>query len=127
MNELTPQQKYSQGLRNLAAWYDEHPDAPCESKLLVSHWFQAKPEEIRAIGSGDKDYSVRDLFYYRVEGDGFKIAFYTSRETVCERKLVGYKEIPARVLPATEEMVIPAKQEPIYEYDCKPLLSQEVA
>jgi hypothetical protein len=123
----TPQQQYSQGLRNLAAWYDEHPNAPVyPSGPSFDHLFRATPEEIRAIGPGVKEYTG-DLFYYNVQGDGFLLKFFTSRATVCERKVVGYKETPAVVLPARGEYRIPAKKEPIYEYDCKSILAPEVS
>jgi hypothetical protein len=124
----TPQQKISKAFRALADWYDEHPNAPVDirDQTRVRCYFKATPEQIRSIGPGEKEYSD-DLFYYHVKGDGFAIRFYTNRETVCERKLVGYKETPEVVLPATPEYIIPAKKEPIYEYDCKSILAPEVS
>jgi hypothetical protein len=40
--------------------------------------------------------------------------------------VVGYKELPERVLAATPELIIPAQKVPIYEYDCKSILAPEV-
>lgn len=126
--ELTAQQKYSAGLRELADWYDAHPEAPAPYRVIPSVWFQATPEQMRAIGEGEKDYSQDNLFQFIVTGEHFKLEFYTSRARVCEKKVVGYREIPERVLPATPETVIPASREEIVEWECKEsLLAPEVS
>lgn len=127
MNELTPQQRYSLALRQIADWYERHPDAPiplggCQN--LSVYRFDATPEEIRAIGPAKKVYAG-NLFKYTVESENFTIEFVANRSDVCLPKVVGFREIPEQFV---EAHVIPAKREEIIQWECKEsLLSAEPA
>lgn len=125
-NEATPQQIFAQSLLNLATWYAVHSEAPVPSSMIVGHdkildisvsSFEAKQEQIRAIGPGEKKYDDK-FFRYIVKGDGFKLDFFEYRDKVCVRKVVGTKTIPAKVIPATAAQVIPEREEEIVEWEC---------
>jgi hypothetical protein len=127
MNELTAQQRYSLALRQIADWYEVHPDAPMPSggyQNLSIYDFDATPEQIRAIGAAKKEYSG-SLFYYVVESENFTIKFIANRADVCTQKVVGFREIPEQFV---EAHVIPAKREEIVEWECREsLLAAEPA
>jgi hypothetical protein len=109
--ELTPQQKYSRNLRALADWYEQHPDAPIDSPYVsrANYSFKASPEEIRAIGAGEKDYAG-SLFYYRVKHEFFTIEWIEGREKVCTPRIVGKRTVPSVYYPEHEEDIV--------EWDC---------
>lgn len=127
MKELTPQQKYSNALRAIADWYEEHPDAPtphtgCQTLKVYS--FDATPGEMRSIGTCKKVYEG-SIFKCIVEGDGFDIHFVANRSDVCVPKVVGFREIPEQYV---EAHVIPAKREEIIEWECREsLLNSEAS
>lgn len=120
MKELTPQQEFIEGLRELAAWYENHPNAPVPNSYAMDMTvtnFTAKPEEIRAIGKGVKDYD--DVWFrYIVTGERFKLQFLEYRSQVCTKKVVGTKLVPEQVIEACEAQVIPAHEEEVFEWEC---------
>lgn len=95
MPKMTPQQKLAQGLRNAAAWYDEHPDAPVEDLLLSA--YIAGPDRsarLAAIGTGRDDFSANNTMFNRyIDGDGFTISFYCMLEDIAEQKVTGQQTV----------------------------------
>lgn len=124
MSELTNQQRYSLALREIADWYESHPEAPLPPgghENISIYQFDATPEEIRAIGAGNKVYAG-NLFKYVVEGKNFSLEFVANRSDVCVQKVVGFREIPEQFV---EAYVIPAKREEIVEWECRESLLTE--
>ena len=114
----TPQQKTSAGLRAMAAWYDQHPNAPTPSVIeLPVYGFDASPEQVRAIGTAKKIFDA-EFIKLRVEGDGFALRFVEFRSKVCTKKLVGTKTIPASKARTVTYAASPEREEPVYEWDC---------
>lgn len=121
MNDMTLQQKFSAGLREVADWYDRHPNAPLPSPdglIEVSvYGFNATPDEMKAVGAGRKEYPEGyGIFRYWVDLNHAKIKFVASRSKVCTAKVVGFREIPEQHI---EAHVIPAKREEIVEWECR--------
>jgi hypothetical protein len=60
----------------------------------------------KALAPCEKDYSNHSFNLKRKFGKYVSVTLNTSRENVCERKVVGTKEIEAQIIPArTEEIV----------------------
>ena len=115
--EPTKQQNMSHGLRQLADWYDKHPNAPFPYNFAtVSVFdFDATPEEIRSIGSAKKEWDD-SIFRYVVELPNASLRFIASRSKVCTAKVVGFREIPEQHI---EAYTVPAKRVEIIEWECK--------
>jgi len=91
MPDLTPQQQFSQNLRNAADWYDQHPNAPVPSGTLrlSAPMHGATPETFAAIGSGrDEFHKDYKLFNRYIDGDGFELSFYCSPSQVANEVTV---------------------------------------
>ena len=119
VTKLTKQQKLSHGLRQLAEWYDKHPDAPIpyDATTITVFGFSAKPEEVRAIGSAKKEWG-ESIFRLTVELPNATIRFIACRSDVCTRKVVGTRTVPEKVVKATEAEIIPEHEEDIVEWEC---------
>ena len=68
----------------------------------------------------EKEFSGED-FQLRKDFGPFALTVYANRDIVCEKKQVGTVTIPAR--PERVIEAVPEHEEPVYEYDCGPLLS----
>jgi hypothetical protein len=118
-------------LRAVADFYEEHPeiDAPFfTTSPLTVYLPDAKAKDIlRSIGSFDKTFDGDRFVAKKKIGPG-EIHFRTDRENVCVAKVVGSKSIPEKVVPSsyTPEQVIPAHEEDIVEWDCAPILGENV-
>lgn len=125
ISELTEQQKFSQGLREIADFYDEYPETklPWEAQQ-VWYIFGAKKEEIasgaRAFGSSNKKYDGDAFELVKTFPSGIRLGFYTNRSNVCERVEVGTEVIPAHVIPSKfePEVFVEEKEVPKYEWRC---------
>lgn len=109
--ELTKQQQYSRNLRALADWYDGHPNAPLDNPSVSkqNYAFNATPDEIRAIGAGEKVFEG-ELFHYVVKSEFFKLSWIELRSKICTPRIVGKKTIPSAYYPEREEDIV--------EWDC---------
>ena len=68
------------------------------------------------------------LLTLRAKRQGFSVRALAYREKVCERVLVTTKTEPAHVLPAqpaTEEVFVPRREVPVYEWRCPSILAGE--
>lgn len=135
---------YIAGLRELADLLEQHPEVPTpyqgsEGKYaaLSIHHLGTGPEvkpafaaTVRALpGSRTKD--VRDGDYgayfdvHAVLGGALHVKVTAYRDTVCERHVVGTREVE---LPAQAEQVIPAREATVQviedvEWVCTPVLA----
>lgn len=116
-------------LRELARWFDTHPDVEIPSGLRPGnstyYSYQNKDEMseiVKKIGSFKKEYTEYD-FEAVVEVAGFTLKWYTSRSNVCTKKVVGKKLVEAQVIP---ERIIAAHEEDVVEWECDtPLLKSQ--
>jgi hypothetical protein len=108
-------------LRQLADWFDKHPEVPVPSGLKAdscSYYCYLYAEEFKEalpkLGAFKKVYNEYD-FEAVIEVAGFKIAYYTSRENVCTKKVVSKKFVPEVVVP---QRIIAAHEEDVIEWEC---------
>ena len=128
-------QEYVAGLRDLATFYETHPEAirPYGHQTLefnlVNEGRTGVESVLRAFGGHwtketmpwDRE-SPTSLLYLHGTFGPFALRIYIPQAQVCERVQVGMKTIaalPEQVLPAT-----PEREEPQYEWQCGGLLSE---
>jgi len=111
---------YIRGLRELADWFERHPDLP-SPHANTDAFLSARDREkalllVRAAGSVNKGSDDDDIILHREFGGNVRLRIYLEKKATCTRRLVGTKVIPARpetILPAT-----PEREEEIFEWDC---------
>lgn len=116
-------QRFAAGLRALAAWYDAHPEAPVPFDATFHIGADDTLAEARRLAAMlapcDKVYTDS---YFKLERDfgGVGLSFIFFRSTVCERRVVGTKLVPA--VPAQ-----PERTEEIVEWSCDPIFADREA
>ena len=112
--------EFADGLRAIADWYEAHPEvAPPAFPEILHASVESKDEAVTiaaALKPCAKRYSDTLMELERTFGP-IRLRFLFWREAVCERRVVGVKDVPERTVPAhTEEIV---------EWDCHPLLKPD--
>lgn len=121
---------FAEGLRQIADWYEAHPEVmlPYDNGGLGALMIYGEPdtkeraaEIVRALGTVTKRLDANSS-YLRLTRyfNGVGLCFVFDRETVCERRVVGTKIIPAMPARPAE----PEREEEIIEWDCHAILSE---
>lgn len=128
MENLTSQQKFSQALREVADFYDQHPEikTPVLGEMTI---FGADKEQIalgaRAFGKADKVFKGEYFSLIKTFPSGMRLEYFADRERVCERVKVGEEVIPAHVIPAQEETIVEEKIKEVFEWRCGSIFGEE--
>jgi hypothetical protein len=118
--------EYAESLRMIADWFEAHPDVKLPHDHKEFRYFMAQSREAMAhmakvMGSCEKRYNDA-AGQFELSKDFGKIEFRAicSRSQVCNRKVVGHRQVP--------ETIIPARTEDIVEWECfeTPLLATAV-
>jgi hypothetical protein len=82
-------------------------------------WISGTPEEYKAIGAGEREYSDNN-FFFAVEliPDVLTLKFATNRGNVCKKRVFGTRTVPEFILQGTASTVIAEHEEEIFEWDC---------
>jgi hypothetical protein len=118
MNE---RQEFAQGLRDMADWYEVHPEITLPFKEFMNYTMNTKEDAqivMRAMGSCVKTYDD-SIFGLEKHFGPIKARFVFMRNEVCERKVVGTKIVPEKFTPAKTE---PEHEVEIVEWECVPIL-----
>lgn len=126
--------QYVNGLRAAADFYERATEVklPSNHTDIANYVVNTKDDAraiIKALGSCKKAY---DDDYFRIIKEispGFKLSFILMRDNVCEKVQVGTKIVEEHIIPAEparEEKLVPQRVEPIYEYHCPSVLSDDV-
>jgi len=115
--------EYAAGLRELADWIEAHPEMPRPGGTLTVYTLNSREEAaacLKALGTCQKEYTESN-FYLSREFGPIKLTFMFYRSAVCQRRVVGQKQVGTQVIPAriTPEEIIPAHTEDIVEWDCE--------
>mgnify|MGYP001566893206 CR=1 FL=1 len=115
--------EYADGLRRIADWYEEHPDVPLPEAQLTVYAVRDTRETVaqiaRALGTARKEFAEHaDLMFLVRDFGGVTLRFCFTRQTVCTRRVIGARFIPAR--PGE-----PEREVEVIEWDCEPILSHE--
>jgi hypothetical protein len=128
MLELTAQQKFSQSLREIADFYDQHPEIKTPSLCEMSI-FGADKDQIalgaKAFGKAEKKFEGDNFCLIKTFPSGMKLEYFANRERVCERVKVGEEVIPAHVIPAREETIVAEKVKDVFEWRCGSIFGGE--
>jgi len=130
MQELTNAELAAQ-LRALADIYEAHPEIAQPHDFtgfgigmpIYCHDKETFAETVKAFGAGSKGSNKETIWFVPTAIPLVRVTSWHSK--VCERVVVGTREIPERVVPATEGYVVPARTEEIVEYRCAPFLKTE--
>ena len=125
--------EFTDGLRSLADWYDEHPDFPVpyearrETPCFTVGCHNGKEEFAEMVSTlgGARDKFV-DGSYMRVVrdfGGGVKFEVWANRDEVCEAVVVGTETV------IEDEVITPAVtrrvevERPVIRWECAPVLA----
>jgi hypothetical protein len=121
--------RFTQGLRELADWYDLHPEVPLPHGALQI--ITAGDEDpvaglaviARAMGRCDKKVGEA-IFTIRRKFSGVTLEAIAWRQQVCEATVVGERTVTRDVTKVVGSETV---TEPVVEWRCLPLLSRETA
>jgi hypothetical protein len=113
---------FTDALRLAAEWFDAHPTVPRPAYAIIN--VQAPdsvsiPALVRQLAGFKKQDYGNTLTLHRTFGpeiEGVRVDFNFQREQVCERKVVGTRDVPERIIPAHTEEVV--------EWECLPMLAE---
>ena len=129
-HEADIRKPFTDGLRELADWFDAHPEVslPYAPDFIVcSPDTRAEAAAVLlALKPCNKDYSDTLLTLRRQFGP-ITVKFLFQRDAVCVRRVVGHKEMPEEVVEARERQVLPRRLVEIVEWDCEPILAPRPA
>ena len=121
----TPQERCIAYHKAFVDYYSKHPTAPANNMFDYDYeksdyiWIDGKPEEYKAIGSGDKRYTD-EYFYFTVTliPGSLELRFITPRGNVCKKIVKGKKIVPEYTVEGTPSRVIPEHEEDDFEWEC---------
>jgi hypothetical protein len=120
------------GLRAVADFYEQNVDAYYDGMHLTLNmyvWGRAARQTLRrmvqAFGQCNKVYDDRNITVSRKFNDQITVAVFAPRAKVCRRVVTGARILPARIVPATKEVLIPPARVEIVEWQCDPLLPDD--
>lgn len=131
-SEQRRRREFIEGLRAVAQFYEENPGAWYDGMHLTLNmyvWGRAArktlTETARAFGRCNKVYDDNNITVSRQFSEQVTVAVFAAKARVCRRVILGARILPARVVPATGEVHIPASRVEIVEWQCDPLLRHD--
>jgi hypothetical protein len=123
---------FIQGLRAVAKFYEDHPNAWYDGMHLTLNMFvwgraarKTLAETARAFGQCNKVYDDTNITVSRQFSEQVTVAIFAPRAKMCRRVVLGERVLPARIVPATQEICIPEARVEIVEWQCDPLLQND--
>lgn len=123
---------FIEGLRAVAKFYEDHPNAWYDGMHLTLNMFvwgraaaKTLAETARAFGQCNKVYDETNVTVSRQFSEQVTVAVFAPRAKVCRRVVLGARVLPARIVPATDEIRIPEARVDIVEWQCGPLLQND--
>jgi hypothetical protein len=120
---------FIEGLQAVAKFYEENPDAYYDGMHLTLNMYvwggaarKTLAETARAFGQCDKIYDDKNVAVSRQFSEKVTVSVFAPRAKVCRRVVLSERMLPARIVPGTEEVRIPAALVEIVEWQCDPLL-----
>jgi hypothetical protein len=121
---------FIEGLRAIAKFYEETPEAYYDGMHLTLNMYvwggaarQTLAKTAKAFGQCNKVYDDSNVTVSRQFSEQVSVAVFAPRAKVCRRLVLGERMLPARIVPATPKVHIPAARVEIVEWRCDPLLS----
>ena len=114
------------GLQAAVNWFREHPEIPLENWFSFISYDNSKEnlQDVAVAAPYVEKYADEHSYRLTVPfGETVKAQFYSQREKVCTKKLVGTKIVPAKAEEVVIREAVPEHEEPIYEWDCPVLMA----
>ena len=118
--EPTEHQQFAESLRQLATWYEAHPEVPLPQLELSNYSMDTKDDAAilaKALRTFEKRYADTLLIVSKKFGL-IELKFFLNRDSICTSRVVGVETIPAQFI---EARTIPARTREILEWDCHAL------
>ena len=114
--------EYADGLRQIADWYEEHPEIPVPHMDSVDIYAVRDRDDLqrvaRALGHCEKDSATAEsLFALKRRFGALWLRFCWNRAQVCTRRVIGVEEIAEHVIPACTREIVEWDCEPIFQVD----------
>jgi hypothetical protein len=126
-------QQFIAGLRAVAQFYEDHPEAWYDGIHLTLNMYiwgrkarEILARTVKALGSCTKIYDDTNITVSRKFTAQVTLSVFAPRAKVCRRVILGTRILPARTLPASGEVHLPATTEQIVAWSCDPLLQEEL-
>jgi hypothetical protein len=130
--EQRRRRQFIEGLRAVAGFYEQNPGAFYDGLHITLNMYvwggaarQTLRETARAFGQCHKVYDESNVTVCRPFSEQVTVAVFAPRTKVCRRVVTGVRMLPARIVPATEEVRIPAARVEVVEWQCDPLLPND--
>jgi hypothetical protein len=121
--------EFVNSLRQLADFYEQNPEVPLPQypsfNIFASREAEKAREQFRSFGAFQKEF-FDNWFVARKTFGSIRLELNAPREQVCRRVVVGTREIPEHIIPASTETIVPAHTEEIAEWQCEPILPAAV-
>ena len=108
---MTEREEFIMGLRQMADFFALNPEIP--EPHYYGPYILIGASDVRPIAKRlrtfKKEYEGTDFYMVKHFGPHF-IKFWTSRENVCKKIVVGTKEIPEMIIAAKPEQIVPATE-----------------
>ena len=118
-------EEYCAGLEALAQYLRTNPEVVLpDTKEFLNCLYDKTSfvQAVKSLGHCEKEYTNWTVKVFKQFGP-LKYGVYTSRETVCEKKVVGKKIVPFR--EAYLVQAEPEHEEDIVEWECHPILASD--
>ena len=124
--------EYAAGLREIADFLEAHPEIDLPEPQLCNYALFDKAIAARtAIAMADggrvEKQWAESIFTLSRKFGPVELKYHGQRSNICEQVIVGKKKVEEQFVPfrpAVEAHVVPAHEEPIYEWRCSPLLQK---
>jgi hypothetical protein len=124
--------QFIEGLRAVAQFYEENPGAWYDGIHLTLNMYiwgrearETLARTVRAFGQCNKSYDDVNITVSRKFSGQVTLSVFAARAKVCRRVILGTRILPARTLPASGEVYLPATTEEIVAWTCDPLLYKD--
>lgn len=106
IEDVERREQFIQGLRNMAAFFENHPGVAVPHYNTFSVFVDKREElvEQAKITSWKKVYNEQWFSLVKEFGGGVELHVNADRTTVCTRKVIGKKIVPARAEHEVEEV-----------------------
>jgi hypothetical protein len=123
---------FIEGLRAVAQFYETHPEAWYDGIHLTLNMYlwgrktrEILARTVRAFGQCTKSYDDTNITVSKKFSEQVTLSIFAARAKVCRRVILQTRILPARTLPASPEVYLPATAEEVVAWSCDPLLQED--
>jgi hypothetical protein len=122
---------FIEGLRAVASFYEQNADAYYDGMQITLNMYGVARhtlcEMARVFGQRNKSYDDRNVTVSRRFNEQITLSVSVPRARVCRRVVSGARILPARIVPANKEVLIPAARSEFVEWQYDPLLPDDLS